>query len=546
MPEMNIAQNTTFQQIRNQFAGVAADKHIRGGVNRLYTNAKSSWQSVQITTGLFKVGGAVQSRAAERQAGADNVKRLLDAEFGAHTGDRVFTLVGKETGHDLRREVTRGDLDVMTGILDATKANTPQRAAKFKDVLDKLYGTGMGASLFFLVGKEKGHDLNKGLRAEDLAAVRARMDTIEAAPDPATAVRAVAAEVTKVMAKSEVIGDFLRSDSDGYRGLQALIKPHAESFFGPVAKTVRDHLAQKETFTGQRSNLPNDEDKKAGNIQRARIAHEIAMQELIGGKEDFQIANAVEKVPQGLLRMYAAIAASAYQGAKENNASDEEAKRYADIAVSNFFALRFMNPLIVTPSIEGKSTSQVTTAALVQSTFNKQDPNAYPDFHETLRGWHTPVDKFIDAMIKRGRGLNNPELVEQPAQAPQPIPQQIVLPVQQQPVVQVVQNPPVALQPVQVQAREPLGTPRVVVEENFVARDTRIDRRLRDVPPPVTVPTAPIANPARVQPVQATLNRVTPPRRNQPSAVNSPLPPNSGLASNKLWQSRVNAVNKPK
>jgi hypothetical protein len=429
MPNINLTPHTSFEQIRTALSHGSPDKHIRGSVNRIYTSAKASLQSFKIKTGLFK-DTASTSRTAERQAGAANIKSVLDNEFGKGTGARLFRLIEIRSGRNPNQEITRADLDAIHGMLDVSKADDKAHATAFRGMIDELYGAGTGGCLFYLVEKQNGREFKDGLKSQDLAAIRTRMEGLEAATDKGAAKRALIGEVIRSMAKETTdVTTFLRANTESGKGLVALIRPAATAFFESAAGTVRANVLAHESFVGKHEDLLKLSAEAAKpNIERACDAHDLGMRSLVGGKTAEEITSALQKMPDELKQIYATLADSAYRGAKDAGKTNDEAAEYAEVAVNNFFTLRYYNPALLAAlpadpnrtlvEADKQKQSLVVTAALIQSTFNKTESNTYQAFKDEVESWHGATDLFIKGMIEAGRKLNSPNVVSLPDTLP--------------------------------------------------------------------------------------------------------------------------------
>lgn len=126
----------SFSQIYDQHKlgrlGLGADEHLRGDKagTRLYTHS------------TFSISGFGAAAAAQRrekwEAGASQVRRAIDREFGPGMGDRVFARINAERapgGRDIDHELVRGDLATIRRTIDELR-NPMKVLAKLPDIGD--------------------------------------------------------------------------------------------------------------------------------------------------------------------------------------------------------------------------------------------------------------------------------------------------------------------------------------------------------------------------------------------------------------------------
>jgi hypothetical protein len=371
MTEFNIGQNANFNDVYNRFSGTSPGKHIRATGNRLFTNTGPSMQSARIKTGWFNAGAAENARRSERTQGAKKIEKLLDANYSPGTGQRLLTMVGN--GRDLTViGLTGSDLDALheyTRILDERKQQGG--AATLKARMED-------ASEYVAFLAERSRDAHAFLRGKE--------------GDPALPM------------------------------ITPYAKPYFDECIGEIGLSI---VLGNNTFDGWASKtgaMPADVRKRNNGL--AIDAYETAMAALIGGEDAGKIRAKVDAMPDNLLRMYAAIADGAAEGAKRKGCSADMVEQFERNAVSNFFALRYASPALTDRRVkpdanatecqrteaEQINRSLSTVATMVLQSVNKRDGNDKQtldsDLQAAMKKWIPKMDVFTSAMIKRGRELN--------------------------------------------------------------------------------------------------------------------------------------------
>jgi hypothetical protein len=121
-----IGQGIGFSNIYQQFKSTVPyfedGEHVRARGEQLY-----------LRTGLERLTTTEswQERQESLQAGADYVRQAIDREYVPGLGSVIFSSVSRSTGHELRHEVTRGDLEQINSLItrrteawDRVTANT--------------------------------------------------------------------------------------------------------------------------------------------------------------------------------------------------------------------------------------------------------------------------------------------------------------------------------------------------------------------------------------------------------------------------------------
>lgn len=127
---MQINPTTTFSRILDEFGPgrftteSGAKKHLRfDGGTKLYTHSS--------LVKSRKGEDAALDRARKHAAGADAVKRAIDNQYGAGTGERIFRRIAEHQGVNLDRGVRRSDLGLIQQTIRHERARAESTPASF-------------------------------------------------------------------------------------------------------------------------------------------------------------------------------------------------------------------------------------------------------------------------------------------------------------------------------------------------------------------------------------------------------------------------------